>query len=147
MTLFLLLILSLLGTTESTDTGRSHPDPRDCPAVHPDAEARIRNLLTTPLLPQLRARYDLGTASADDIQPLTSEADLATCQALWNALEAADTDLAASDQVSFFRSGNRFFVPIVRGRPLPAGVVIRLDGYSSLDVYDAGYRLIARFGA
>lgn len=119
----------------------------NCPAAHPDAEGRIRSLLSNPLLPELRARFDFGTASADEIEPLTDERDLDTCRALWNALEATDTSLTAGDQVSFFRSGDRFFVPIQREGTAAPGATIRLDGYSSLDVYDAGYRLVGRFGA
>lgn len=84
---------------------------------------------------------------ADDIEPLTDAHDLDTCRELWNALEATDTSLTAGDRVSFFRSGDRFFVPILREGAAAPGATVRLDGYSSLDVYDAGYRLGGRFGA
>jgi hypothetical protein len=118
-----------------------------CPSAQPLDATRVRNLLTTPLLPELRARFDLGTATADRIEPLTNERDLETCRALWQAVRASGTNLSPGDVVSFFRSGDRFFVPIRREPPRAPGVVIRLDGYSSLDVYDAEFRLVGRFGA
>lgn len=119
----------------------------DCPAVHADAEGRIRTLLTGPFLPELRARFDLGSATAEHIEPLTTESDLATCRALWQAVRTSGTNLSPGDRVSFYRSGNRLFVPIEREPPPAPGVVIRLDGNSSVDVYDAEYRLVGRFAA
>jgi hypothetical protein len=119
----------------------------ECPAPQANAAGRIRTLLTTPFLAELKARFDLGTAAADDIQPLTNATDRETCRALWDAVRTGGTDLEPGDRVSFYRSGDRFFVPITRERPAAPNAVIRLDGYSSLDVYDAEYRLVGRFGA
>lgn len=119
----------------------------ECPSAQPLAATRIRNLLTTPLIAELRARFDLGTASADRVEALTNERDAQTCRALWQAVRASGTKLSAADSVSFYRSGNRFFVPILREPPSAPGVVIRLDGSSSVDVYDTEYRLVGRFGA
>ena len=119
----------------------------DCPAVHADAEPRIRTLLTTPFLPELRARFDLGSATAEHIEPLVNDRDIATCRGLWQAVRTSGTNLSPGDSVSFYRSGDRFFVPIKREPPHAPGVVIRLDGNSSVDVYDAEYRLVGRFAA
>ena len=117
---------------------------RDCPAEHPRSAARVRIFLTNPLLPELRNRFDLGTASADDVRLLDGADDRETCAALWNALEETADALASEDQVTFYRSGDRFLVPITRYRPAQPGVV-RLDGPGALHVYDAEYRLIGRF--
>lgn len=117
-----------------------------CPAGNANSETRVRNLLSSPLLPEIRARFDLGTASAENIQLLTSTRDRETCRALWAALAESGTSLSPADQVSFYRSGDTFFVPITRSRPSAPGVV-QLDGYSSLDVYDAEFQLVGRFGA
>lgn len=144
--LFLVSGISIPSPAATLDPAR--PAVRhDCPAAQPDAEGRVRTLLTSPLLPELRARFDLGTAAADSIRLLTDEWDAGTCRALWDALRATDTDLAPGDRVSFYRSGDRFFVPVVRERAPAPGAVIRLDGPSSLDVYDSGFRLIGRFSA
>lgn len=116
-----------------------------CPTPEPDAQARIHRLLTTPLIAELRARYDLGTAAAEDVRLLTNERDALTCEALRNAVDRNGSNLAEGDRVTFFRSGDRFFVPVTRERaPGPPGT-IHLDGYSSLDVYDSEFRLIGRF--
>ncbi len=119
----------------------------DCPAAHPDAEPRVRTLLTGPFLPQLRAQFDLGSATAAHIEPLTDDRDAATCRALWQAVRTSGTNLSTADHVSFYRSGDRYFVPIRRERPHAPGVVIRLDGPSSVDVYDAEFQLVGRFAA
>jgi hypothetical protein len=119
----------------------------DCPVAHAEAKPRILNLLNTPFLSELRARFDLGTADAGDVEPLTNDRDTATCRALWQAVRTSGTRLSSGDSVSFYRSGNRFFVPIKRDLPSAPGVVIRLDGNSSVDVYDAEYRLVGRFAA
>lgn len=123
----------------------AHPDA--CPPAHPRAEARVRSILSSPLLPEMRARLDLGTASAADVQLLTTAEDRDACNALWEAMHANGTDLRPGDKVTFYRSGDTFFVPIAREprQPLPPGTV-RLDGAggSSLDVYDPEYRLVGR---
>jgi hypothetical protein len=120
---------------------------RGCPPDDRNSGSRVRTLLTSPLIAEMRSRFDLGTASADDIQLLTNDRDLDTCRALWNALEESRTNLSPGDHVSFYRSGDTYFVPISRHRrPAKAGM-IRLGGFSSLDVYDAAYALVGRFGA
>jgi len=106
----------------------------------------VRNLLTTPFISELRARFDLGSATADHIEPLADERYAETCRRLWEAVRTSGTKLASGDRLSFYRSGDRFFVPINREPPPAEGVVLRLDGYSSVDVYDAGFRLVGRFG-
>lgn len=151
------ILLSLLlafaaappGQTRAPGDGRVGPvgEERHCPAATPNAEARVRTLLTSPLLPELRARFDLGTASADSVRLLTSDRDREVCRALWDALRRAETALSPDDRVSFYRAGDRLFVPVTRHRRPSAPGAVQLDGYSSLDVYDSGYRLIGRFGA
>lgn len=119
-----------------------------CPPAQGQSATRVRNLLTSPYVAEMRARYNLGTASASDIQLLTVQRDGETCRALWQALHATGTSLTAEDRVSFYRSGDTFFVPISRGRrPSGRPGVIQLDGYSSVDVYDSHFRLVGRFGA
>jgi len=113
-----------------------------CPPEHRDARLRIGNLLGSPLWPRIQARFDFGTASVEDVRLLSNPDDRETCVRLWEAMEADGTLLAPADKVTFFMSGNRYLVPIARHQP--AGV-IRLDGRSSLDVYDADFRIIGRF--
>jgi hypothetical protein len=149
----LLLVFVAPSLSLGSDTGAMRGEAEaaivvgDCPAPQADSGTRIRNLLTTPLLPELRARFDFGTASADDIQLLSNERDSETCRALWQAVRTGGTTLSPGDHLSFYRSGDRFFVPIHREGPPAPGVVIRLDGASSVDVYDAEYRLVGRFQA
>ena len=149
MLLPLVLLLALAPSVEAAGTlrvgGAAFPHDHPCPSEHANSEQRVRNLLSSPLLPELRARYALGTASAENIQLLTSARDRDTCRALWRALEESGTNLSPGDYVSFYRSGSTFFVPITRHRPGPPGVV-QLDGSSSLDVYDASFQLVGRFG-
>lgn len=117
-----------------------------CPAAHRNSDLSIRIFLSSPLLPEMRARFDLGTASADDIHLLRTAHDEETCNALWRVMEENGTELSPGDHVSFYRSGDRFFVPIRRHR-LTAPGVIQLDGRSSLDIYSSEYQLIGRFAA
>lgn len=123
------------------------PAGESCPPAHDRAADRVLTLLSSPLLPELKARYNLGTASPFNIQLLTNQADRDTCRALWGAVRATETDLRAGDRVSFYRSGDTYFVPITRSRRPARPGVVQLDGYSSLDVYDAAFRLTGRFGA
>lgn len=130
-----------------------HPDPlaasRDqsaCPAPEVRAERRVKNLLSLPRFPEATARFGLGTVSAAEMRPLTSEKDLATCRALWSAVQSQPRPLSAGDQVSFYRSGDTFFVPITPRRPAKPGTV-RIGEYSMIEVYDREYRFVARFGA
>lgn len=118
-----------------------------CPPAHANSAVRVRSFLSSPLLPEVRARYDLGTASPQDIILLMSDRDIETCRALWKALDENGTVLAPGDHVSFYRSGSTFFVPITRQRQPRRPTVVQLDGSSSLDAYDADYQLIGRFGA
>ncbi len=149
MSITVALLMALFGAATSSMTvpNGGNVAGGDCPSVHAEAKPRILNLLNTPFLPELRARFDLGTAHPGDIEPLTDDRDAATCRALWQAVRTSGTRLSSGDGVSFYRSGNRFFVPIKRDHPSAPGVVIRLDGNSSVDVYDAAYRLVGRFAA
>jgi len=115
-----------------------------CPPEHRNARLRIGNLLGSPLWPEIRARFDFGTASVEDVRLLSNPDDREMCVRLFEAMEADGTVLAPGDKVTFFKSGNRYLIPIARHRP-PG--VIRLDGPSSLDVYDADFRIIGRFAA
>lgn len=150
MTFLLTLLLALAHQEAGSPVGRPIEHPmiqRGCPPEHRNAAMRVRNLLTSPLLPELKNRYDLGTASADDTHLLTNRNDREVCQALWEAIEASGTDLSAGDHVTFYRSGDTFFVPIKRHRRPGRPGTIQLDGFSSLDVYSSEYRLVGRFGA
>jgi hypothetical protein len=149
LSLFVWLALAPSAESASFLRGGSPTFPRyhPCPSEHANSETRVRNLLSSPLLPEMRARYALGSASAENVQLLTSAHDRDTCRALWAALAESGTSLAPGDQVSFYRSGDTFFVPITRSRRPGAAGAVQLDGSSSLDVYDAGFRLIGRFGA
>jgi hypothetical protein len=102
--------------------------------------------LSSPLLPEMRARFNLGTASIEDITLLKMPESGPVCAALWQAIRGNGTELSPGDHVSFYRSGDKFFVPIRRSRPTRPGT-IQIDGRSSLDVYDSEYRLIGRFAA
>jgi hypothetical protein len=120
-----------------------------CPPAYRSSELRVYSFLTNPLLPLALERngLDLGTASSEQIQLLTDAEDREICDALWTAIQASQTDLSPSDQLAFYRSGNRFFVAIRRsGRNARPGVT-QLDGNSTLDLYDDEYRLIARLRA
>jgi hypothetical protein len=147
MLLYVSLALAVAPITVSAGRADAVVGLEHCPPSHPNSASRVQNLLGSPLLPQMRTRYDLGTASASDIRLLTDEHDRETCRALWTAVHAAETSLSAGDRISFYRSGDTFFVPISRSRRPSARGTVQLDGYSSLDVYDSGYRLIGRFGA
>lgn len=118
-----------------------------CPPAHAQSAERVRNLLSSPLLPEMQKRYDLGTASVSDVRLLTNARDRDTCRALWEALRLTETAIGPEDRVSFYRSGDTFFVPISRTRRPGRPGVVSLDGYSSLDVYDSSFRLVGRFGA
>ncbi|MBB4636421.1 hypothetical protein [Longimicrobium terrae] len=116
-----------------------------CPAPETDAEARIRRLLTTPLIADLRARYDFGTATADTVLLLTDECDRRTCDSLRTAIVESGANLTEKDRISFYRSGNRFLVPVSRHREVTG--TVHFDGHSSVDIYDADFRLVGRFMA
>jgi hypothetical protein len=117
---------------------------RGCPAAERNSAVRVQNVLGSPLIAEMRKHVDLGTASLDDIQLLRNPEHREICEALWNALREGETPLRSADAVSFYRSGDRYFVPIAR-RPPPG--VVRLGGPSSLNVYDMNYQLIARLRA
>jgi hypothetical protein len=145
--LYVSFALSVAPMTASAGRAHAGVDLEHCPPSHANSASRVQNLLGSPLLPQMRTRYNLGTASVSDIQLLTNEHDRDTCRALWNAVHSTGTKLTAGDRISFYRSGDTFFVPISRNRRPSARGAVQLDGYSSLDVYDSEYRLIGRFGA
>lgn len=119
---------------------------RGCPAGNADAMWRIRNVLGSPLIAEMRQHVDLGTASLAEVRPLRLPEDREACVKLWEALDAEGTVLQAADAISFYRSGDRYFVPISRRPPTRPGT-IRLDGASAVHLYDAEYRLIARLAA
>lgn len=151
MSILLFLVLALAGepvAVVADQQGAGVVAGEGCPSAHGRSALRVRNLLTSPLQTEMRARYNLGTASASDVQLLTEQRDGETCRALWAALHSTGTSLTEGDRVSFYRSGDTFFVPISRGRrPSGRPGVIQLDGYSSVDVYDSEFRLVGRFGA
>jgi limonene-1,2-epoxide hydrolase len=150
MGILFLLVFALAGRpaeTVAAEQGAGFVAGESCPPAHGQSETRVRNLLSSPLLPEMAARFNIGTASASDVRLLTNRGDLETCRALWNALASSGTELSAEDRVTFYRSGDTFFVPISRSRRPGTPGAIQLDGYSSLDVYDAEFRLVGRFGA
>lgn len=107
-TLLYLMLVALSGATEVGGMAEN------CPAAYERAEIRIHGLLSSPLAPEMRRRFNLGTASADDVQLLTNSRDRETCLALWQAVSASGTVLSPGDRVAFYRSGDSFFVPISR---------------------------------
>lgn len=115
-----------------------------CPAPEAQAASRVTNFLSLPELPELRKIADLGAASASDVHALTGETDRETCVALWRAVAGSGRRSNAGDRVGFYRSGDRYFVPITPRRPTDR---IRIGEYSVIEVYDMQYRLIARFSA
>jgi hypothetical protein len=152
--ILLSLLLLLVGDPRPEVTPRvrvaDDMDERErCPPLYERSEVRVYSFLSNPLLPQVleRNKLDLGTASSGQIQLLTDQDDRRACEALWKAIVANGTDLRPIDQLAFYRSGDRYLVPINRGlRDLKPGV-LRLDGGSSLDMYDLGFNLIARFSS
>jgi hypothetical protein len=151
MSILLFLVLALSagpGANVAEQQGASVVAGEGCPPAHRQSAMRVRNLLTSPFVAEMRARYNLGTASASDVQLLTVQRDAETCRALWDAVHSTGTSLTAEDHVSFYRSGDTYFVPISRTRrPSRTPGVVQLDGYSSVDVYDSQFRLVGRFGA
>lgn len=147
MSMLLFLVLALAGEPVTGAPNEQEARGESCPPAHQQSAARVRNLLSSPLLPEMRKRFSLGTASVSDVQLLTSQRDRNTCRALWDGLQANGTNLAAGDRVTFYRSGDTYFVPISRSRRPARPGVLRFDGYSSLDVYDSAFRLVGRFGA
>lgn len=149
MSTLLFLVLSLATGVMPADPAEraARRDGEHCPAAYEHSGARVHNLLSSPLLPQLRAQFNFGTASPSDVQLLTNQRDRDTCRALWEALHASGTDLSGGDRVTFYRSGDTFFVPISRSRRPGRPGAVQLDGFSSLDVYDSAFRLVGRFGA
>lgn len=115
-----------------------------CPADHQLAKPRIQNLLGSPRFPEIRTRFDFGTASLQDLRLLTNPGDHETCGRLWEAMATDGITPPPTDSVTFFKSGNRYMVPVTSTPPLG---VIRLDGPSGVNVYDASFRLIGRFRA
>lgn len=115
-----------------------------CPAPEAQAESRVTNLLSLPQLAELRKVTDLGTASASDVNALAGEPDRETCVALWRAMASSGRRSNAGDRVAFYRSGDRYFVPITPRRPTDR---IRIGEHSMIEVYDRQYRLVARFSA
>lgn len=139
-TFLYLMLVALSGSAEAGATGEN------CPAAYERSELRIHGLLSSPLAPEMRRRFDLGTSSADDVNLLTNSRDRETCLALWQAVRASGTVLSPGDRVAFYRSGDTFFVPISRKRTGRPGA-IQFDGNSSLDVYNSRFQLVARFSA
>ena len=141
------LIALLISITTPALTARAAfaSEPEACPAPHRFAELRVMNLLGSSPWPDW---VDMGKASAADVQLLTNARDRELCDTLWAAMRENGTDLRPGDQVTFYRSGDRYLVPIKRlpRRPLPPGTT-QLGGDSTLDIYDSEYRLIGRFRA
>jgi hypothetical protein len=141
MTTFLyLMLVALSGSTKAGAAGEN------CPPAYERSEMRVHGLLSSPLAPEMRRRFDLGTSSADDVHLLANSRDRETCVTLWQAVRASGTVLSPGDRVAFYRSGDTFFVPISRKRAGRPGA-IQLDGNSSLDVYNSRFQLVGRFTA
>ena len=144
--LHLLLASISLAGPRAAHTAPRAITPTPCPAANPEGAVRVQRLLQSPHIPELRRRFDLGTASADDVTPLTAAPDHAACDALWSAVAATDEPLRPGDSIGFYRSGDTYFVPIRRYRAPQPGVTY-LDGRSALHVYDANFELIGKFMA
>jgi hypothetical protein len=141
MDAFLTAILALalqLGPTASAE-GQA-----GCPVPEPQVQSRVTHFLSLPHLAELRKVADLGSSSASDVHALAGEADRPACVALRRAIASSGRGLTAGDQVAFYRSGDRYFVPIT---PRPPTDRIRLGEHSVIEVYDREYRFIARFSA
>ena len=115
-----------------------------CPVPEAQAESRVTHFLSLPQLPELRMVADLGTSSASTVFALTGDRDRETCVALWRAIASSGRRASAGDRVAFYRSGDRYFVPITPRRPTDR---IRIGEHSVIEVYDSDYRFIARFSA
>lgn len=115
-----------------------------CPAPEAQAASRVTRFLSLPQLPELREVADLGTSSASDVHALAGDQDRETCVALWRAIASSGRRASAGDRVAFYRSGDRYFVPITPRRPTDR---IRIGEHSFIEVYDREYRFIARFTA
>jgi hypothetical protein len=115
-----------------------------CPAPDAQAESRVTNFLSLPQLAELRKFADLGSASASDVHALGGERDRETCVALLRAVAGSGRRSNAGDRVAFYRSGDRYLVPITPRRPTDR---IRIGEHSVIEVYDTQYRLVARFSA
>lgn len=141
-----IVVLGILGTIPGGDLPDSHTPSsvqvRACPPATEYSEGRVRIVLFSSLIDEMRARFDLGSASGDDIQLLENDRDRATCNALWRALDDDGIRLHPGDAVTFYRSGNRYFAPVSRRLPDQG---VRLDGGSFLAIYDDQFRLIGRF--
>jgi hypothetical protein len=141
MKLLILLVLALSPASPpvARDTLRS------CPAPQERADSRIRAVLNGPFIAEIRARFDLGTASPDSIQLLTNVGDRQRCSAMWEVIDRERIPISPGDLMSFHRSGDRLFV-VYRERPPPPGT-IRIDGRSFVMVVDDRLRVIGRFMA
>lgn len=115
-----------------------------CPAPDPQAESRVTNFLSHPQIAELRRVADLGSSSVSEVHALAGESDRETCVALRRAVASSGRRSNAGDRVAFYRSGDRYFVPITPPRPTDR---IRIGEHSVIEVYDMEYRLIARFSA
>lgn len=120
-----------------------------CPASEPRLESRVATFLSLPHLDELRkAGLDLGSASAADVHALSGEADREACVALRRAMASSGRRPEPGERLAFYRSRDRYFVPIAPvPRPRPPGVTIRLGYDSFLEVYDSEFRFVARLSA
>jgi hypothetical protein len=141
MDVFLAAVLTL--GLHVAPAGAEH-NPGGCPAPEAQAESRVSNFLSLPQLPELRQVADLGTSSASDVRALAGDQDREVCVALWRAVASSGRRASAGDRVAFYRSGDRYFVPITPRRPTDR---IRIGEHSMIEVYDREYRFIARFSA
>ena len=145
-TLMLAVVLGLSSSGVTVQPGAvADPDTIGCPPVHGRSEGRVQMVLSSPFLPEMRERFNLGTSSVESIRLLTDEQDRAVCRDLWRAVIRNGTRLPDDAELTFYKSGDTFFVPITRDKPPPG--VVRLDGTSTLDIYDAELHLVGRFRA
>jgi hypothetical protein len=120
------------------------PEQWECPAPNPRAQSRVVNFLSLPELAEFRKVADLGSASASTVRAVAGEGDEEACAALRRAIASSGRPSSPGEQLAFYRSGDRYFVPITPPRPTDR---IRLGEHSVIEVYDMRYQFVARFSA
>lgn len=136
----LLMTILLLDRPAPTleDAGRD-----GCPTPTARATQRVAMLLSLPWI-EKSDQPNFGTAGADDIVPLVGASDRDACRALWRAVREQQSGAYSADQAWFYKSGDRYFVPIDTRRPvLPPGAV-RIGEFSRILVFDREFRFIVR---
>ena len=140
--LLLAVVIPSAGNAPRSQTPRP---PTPCPSPPHDTAIPVRIFLNSPLLPEARARFDLGTATPDDIRLLSEPMDHGTCETLWSLIDPADIE--PGDRVEFYRSGDTYFVPVLKSRRPSTPGIVQLDGYSFMLIFTPDFRLVGRFMA